>query len=104
MSVSLSQLNREVKALESWPSIEHVCVRNTSYSEDLVLHLVMAPKKHTSIQVTNLRDAGFSIVAFGLFSSEVSGCSPSDKFGTKEHLLVHPRGEKSKRFQEAKND
>lgn len=89
MSVKSSQVVRDIKTLQSWSTIEHACVQtSTPYTDDPVIHVVLAPRQLTPTRVTNLRDTGFDIVAFGVFQSEIPDCSLEDVFGKGEHLLV----------------
>ena len=92
MSVKPCRVGRDVKTLLSWSTVEHTCVQtSTPYTDDPLIHVVLAPRQLTSTRVTNLRDAGFDVVAYGVFPSEVPDCSVDDAFGTGEHLLVRPR-------------
>lgn len=85
-----------VKRLRSWSAVDHACARPaTPYSDGRLVHVVLPPRQLTSTRVTDLRDAGFDIVAFGGLPSEVPGCPVDGALGNGNHLLVRPTREDS---------
>lgn len=92
MAVTPCQVGRDAKALQSWSTVDHVCVRTlTPYTDDPMLHVVLAPTQLPSSRVTDLRTAGFDVAAFGVVPSEVPACPLGDAVGSGDHLLVQPR-------------
>jgi len=93
-SITPAALGGAVKRLRSWSTVGHVCARTeTPYTDDRVIHVVLPPRQLTSTRVTDLRDAGFDVVASGVLPSEIPGCPLDDPLGNGHHLLIRPSRE-----------
>lgn len=92
MSVTLRQVDADVKTLQSWTSIKHVCIQSPRANpNDAVIHVILSSDLLASNGVTDLRDAGFEVFAFGVLPSAIPDCPRNDSVGTGDHLLLRPR-------------
>jgi len=65
----------------SFPGVVHTCRVSTVYSTASVIHAGLHRRHPTATPVSDLRDAGFDVVAVGIQPSAVGGCSFDDPAG-----------------------
>ena len=53
-----------------------------------VIHVVLPPRRPCAFPVSDLRDAGHDVLAFGVQSSELPECPGADAYSGCEHLLL----------------
>lgn len=53
-----------------------------------VVHVVLPPRHPSTKSIADLRDAGYDVVAFGVFPGEVPECPEVDAYPWCEHLLI----------------
>jgi len=74
-------------------SVVHRCELSHPMFDAPVTHVVLPPHRPCSTPVSDIRDAGFDVVATGLFPGEIDGCDDADGYGNCQHLLVRPAGD-----------
>lgn len=71
------------------PAVVHACGSpGTPYHSSLVLHAVLAPRRPGQTPLGDLMDAGYEVVAYGVFSSEVPGCPEAEDYPQGTHILL----------------
>ena len=73
-------------------SVVHRCELSHPMFDAPVTHVVLPPRRPCSTKLSDIRDAGFDVVATGLLPGEVDRCDHADD-GNCQHLLVHPPGD-----------
>jgi len=53
-----------------------------------VIHVVLPPRRPCTSPVSDLRDAGHDVLAFGVLPSELPECPDADAYPGCEHLLL----------------
>lgn len=84
---------RRVRARRVGPewhsAVLHACRSpGTPYSSREVIHVVLGPPRPGGTPLTDLRDAGYEVVAYGVLSSEVPECPERDDYPTCRHVLL----------------
>jgi hypothetical protein len=74
--------------VSSFPVVAHACRTSTVYFDPPVIHATIHRRHPTATPVSDLRDAGFDVVAVGIQPSAVGGCSFDEPGG--RHLLLRP--------------
>lgn len=69
-------------------SVVHRCELSHPMFDAPVIHVVFPPRRPCSTLVSDIRDAGFDIVATGLFPEEINGCDDVGRNENCQHLLV----------------
>jgi len=75
----------DVTAVSSFPFVAHVCRTSAVYFDAPVIHATIR-RPPTATPLSDLRDAGFDVVAVGVFPSEIPGCDAAEAGGN--HLLI----------------
>ena len=61
-------------------SVVHRCEIVVSTDDRPILHVVLPPSQPCSTPISDLRDAGHSVLAFGMLSKQVPECPASDAY------------------------
>lgn len=56
--------------------------------DDPVIHVVLPPRRPGSTPLSDIRDAGFTVVGYGVFPNEIGWCDETGIYG--EHVLIRP--------------
>lgn len=75
--------------VSSFPFVAHVCRTSTVYFDAPVIHAMIHRRHPTATPVSDLRDAGFDVVAVGMFPREIPGCDVADTGA--EHVVIRPK-------------
>ena len=82
--------SRAARSLRSWSNVVHACdLQPSPYTDGPVVHVVLS-RRPLETPLTDLRDAGYSVTATGLFPSELRACPDVGRFESCQHLLVRP--------------
>ncbi len=73
--------------VSSFPFVAHACRTLTVYFDAPVMHATIR-RTPTTTPLSDLRDAGFDVFAYGVFPSEIDGCDVDGIGG--EHVLLRP--------------
>lgn len=68
--------------------VEHLCEIDHPMFEPTVFHVVLSPRHLCSTPLCDLRDAGYAIVAVGVFPEELPGCPIASSSGGCEQVLI----------------
>lgn len=71
----------------------HRCETVPATRETPVVHVVLPPRRPCETPLSDLRDAGYRVVAYGVLSEEIPECPEAESYPQCEHLLVNPAGE-----------
>lgn len=68
--------------------VVHRCEADHAMFDDPVIHVVLPPRRPGSTPLSDICDAGFDVVGYGVFPSEIDGCDVAGIGG--EHVLIRP--------------
>lgn len=68
--------------------VVHRCRTDHSMSESPVLHVVLPPRRPGSTPFSDLRDAGYEVVAVSPFPEEIPGCPVASGYPGCEQVLL----------------
>ena len=72
--------------LGTW--VIHRCDLSHPMFDGAVTHIVLPPRRPCSTPLSDIRDAGFDVVGYGVFPSELDGCDVAGIGG--EQVLLRP--------------
>lgn len=68
--------------------VVHRCETVAATGDREVIHVVLRPRRPCATPVSDLRDAGHDVLAFGVLSSEVPDCPDADAHPGCDHALL----------------
>jgi hypothetical protein len=68
--------------------VVHQCELSHLMFDAPVTHVVLPPSRVYSTPLSDIRAAGFDVLATGLFPGEIGGCDDAGAYGNCQHLLV----------------
>ena len=69
-------------------SVVHRCETVPSTGDRPVYHIVLPPRRPCGTPITDLKDAGHQVLAYGVFPGEIPECPVADEYPVCEHLLL----------------
>lgn len=74
----------------SWhPAAVHVCRASSAPSATgRVYHVALGPRRPGQTPLSDLRDAGYEVVGYGVLPEEIPECPDADGYPRCEHLLL----------------
>lgn len=74
------------------PAVLHTCrAAGTLYASRGAIHAVLAPARPGQTPLSDIKDAGYEILAYGVFPSEVPECDHAESYPQCQHLLLRRR-------------
>jgi hypothetical protein len=70
--------------------VVHRCELSHLMFDAPVTHVVLPARRPCSTPLSDIRAAGFDVLATGLFPGEIDGCDDAGAYGNSQHLLVRP--------------
>lgn len=71
----------------------HRCETVPATRDTPAWHVVLPPRRPGDTPLSDLRDAGHRVLAYGVLPSEVPECPAAEDYPACEHLLVRPTRE-----------
>lgn len=68
--------------------VVHRCETVAATGGRQVVHVVLPPRRPGGTPVSDLRDAGHDVLAFGVLPEEIPECPNADAYPGCEHLLL----------------
>ena len=66
----------------------HRCETVPATRDSPAVHVVLSPRRPGETPITDLRDAGHRVVAYGVLPEEIPECSEAESYPGCEHLLL----------------
>ena len=69
-------------------SVVHRCETDPATGDLPVYHVVLPPRRPCETPITDLKDAGYEVLAYGVLPGEIPECPVADGYPGCEHLLL----------------
>ena len=69
-------------------AVVHQCETVAAKGDHLVVHIVLSPRQPYATPLSDLEDAGYDVVAYGVLPEEIPECPEAAAYSGCEHLLL----------------